>query len=127
MGLMNPHQEAWVQPLQLHMDYWTPDNRQATFPRVTVGQDYNYQYSDKWLLDGRYIRLKQVQFGYSLPARLLTRVRLSGLRIFVMGQDLFTISRLGPVGAVLDPEAPYRTNFAYPSSSTAALGLNLTL
>lgn len=126
-NLSNPHQAAWVQPLRLHVDYWTPENRNAAFPRPYLEGEQNYLYSDKWILNGRYIRLKHIQLGYSLPSGVLRKIRMAGLRIFVTGQDLFALSRMGALGEILDPEVIQGTNFFYPFSATAALGLNLTL
>jgi TonB-linked SusC/RagA family outer membrane protein len=76
-------------------NYWTEDhpNPNATFPRLGIGeQKNNYVESDKWLQNGRYIRLKQAELGYSLPAGLVQKWGMGSLRIYTNGLNLFTLS-----------------------------------
>ncbi len=125
-GAVNPQEAAWVQPLTVHMDYWTEENRNATFPRPYMGGGHNFLNADWWTLNGGYMRLKNVQLGYSLPEKLLSKVKVSRARIYMSGQDLLTFSRLGQFNKIFNPEYVHNAAFPYPFPATAAMGLNLT-
>ncbi len=111
------------------MDYWTPDNQDAYYPRIygnpTDNSGSNYGLSTrtqtKYLSDGAYLRIKNITLGYTLPKRILDKVKISTLRVFVSGNNLFTFDNL-PVG--LDPDQT--TNGVYPIMRNYSVGLNLT-
>ncbi|UYZ62093.1 SusC/RagA family TonB-linked outer membrane protein [Hymenobacter weizhouensis] len=73
---------------------WTPDNPSTTTPRPLLGGSQNARAnSTRWLEDGSYLRLKNVQLGYTLPESLTGRVNgLGSVRLFVTGQNVFTIT-----------------------------------
>ncbi|MBD0259340.1 MAG: SusC/RagA family TonB-linked outer membrane protein, partial [Cytophagales bacterium] len=96
------------------------------YPRPFVGATHNYLSSDKWVLNARYVRLKNIQVGYTLPATLTQKVRISRARVFFSGQDLFTISGLGDFQGYYDPENRDGVENDYPFFATAAFGLNLS-
>ncbi|MDR1883557.1 MAG: TonB-dependent receptor [Prevotella sp.] len=76
-------------------NYWTEDNPDlnAAFPRLGIGtQSNNYANSDKWLQNGRYIRLKQAEVGYSLPTGLVKSWGIGSIRVYANGLNLFTLS-----------------------------------
>lgn len=86
-------------------DYWTPTNPDAKWPRLaqsgSPSNANNYRVgSDLYLFDAAYARLKNVQLGYTLPARWLQSVKLQSVRIYATGQNLATLSKLN----FLDPE-----------------------
>ncbi|KFF25653.1 TonB-dependent receptor [Chryseobacterium piperi] len=122
--LIFPQQQPWYQPLSIHMDYWRPDNPNAAFPRPMVNGRQNNVPSDKWVVNAAYARLKNVQVGYSLPQSALKGMPISRLRIYVTGEDLLTVSKLGVFKGVIDPEQPYN-GINYPFSSSVALGVNV--
>jgi len=124
--VLEPLPYTWQMPMTIHSDYWTPENPDALFPRPYLGGRHNYLAADKWILNGKYMRLKNIQVGYTVPAVLTQKVRISRARVFFTGQDLLTISGLGKFQGYLDPENQNNTGSAYPFFSTAALGLNLT-
>lgn len=126
LDLANGQKQAWEQPLKVHLDYWSEDNRDAFFPRPYVGSGHNFKNSDKWLLDGAYVRLKNVQLGYALPDQVTSRLGMSNIRVFFSGQDLFTLSGMGIWKNSINPEFPYRVNWSYPMTSTVSMGLNIT-
>ena len=126
LDLANSQQEAWVQPLKMHLDYWTPDNRDAAFPRPIVGQNYNFQYADRWIINGAYLRLKNIQVGVSIPSGWASKAKISQARFFFSGQDLFTKSNLGVFKGSYNPEYAYRTNWTYPMAKTVSFGVDLT-
>jgi TonB-dependent starch-binding outer membrane protein SusC len=86
-------------------DYWTPTNPNATYPRLTLGGASTNNWgvgSDRFLQDAAYLRLRNVQFGYTLPSRLTEKVGISRARIYYTGQNMLTLTRM-KVG--IDPEA----------------------
>ena len=62
-----------------HLDRWTPNNPDATYPRLYQAQSHNLLFSDYWKEDASYLRLKNVQLGYSIPKKLLNRWKIEGL------------------------------------------------
>lgn len=74
-------------------DYWTPQHKDAAFPRLVFGGTNNQQISSFWMKSAAYLRLKNLQIGYTLPAHLVKAVRLNSLRVFVNGSNLFTASK----------------------------------
>src|SRR5690606_15847690 len=87
------------------LDYWTPQNPDARYPRLanngTQSNTNNYRRgSDMYLYDGAYIRLKNIQIGYSLPSDVAKKIGLDSYRFYVSGQNLWTLSKVDFV----DPE-----------------------
>ncbi len=84
------------------LDAWTPENSNTSVPRAVLGDPNGNAKvaSDRYLEDGAYLKLKNLQIGYSLPKTLLDKVSIDKLRFYVGGQNLFTIT--GYSG--LDPE-----------------------
>lgn len=121
-----PLSADWNMPSSVQRDHWSEDNRDARFPRPYIGGTHNYQYSDKWRLNGQYVRLKNMQMGYSLPESLLSRVNIKRARIFFTGQDFITLSRLGNFKELFDPESKQTAKDEYPFFGSLAIGLNLS-
>ncbi len=106
-----------------HKDYWTPDNRNATFPRLTWGDaGNNYQHSSFWMKRASYLRLKNIQLGYNLPKSFLNRVKVEQARIYVNGQNLFTLDRFWDG---FDVETPVGTGTNYPMVKVFSFGIDL--
>lgn len=104
------------------MDYWTPQNTDAKYPRILnkTDADHNYQQSDYWMINAGYFRMKNLQIGYTLPNVALKPIGLSRARIYFTANNLFTISDFVPG---MDPEASEAT--AYPFARTYSFGLNV--
>lgn len=99
-------------------------NPNGNFPRLGYG-DYNCQPSSFWIKDASYLRLKNIELGYSLPQNWIRKAKLERLRIYISAQNLFTITGIDDY----DPEK-YSTDtrgFAYPNAKTFSIGLNVTL
>lgn len=112
----HPYQNAWDNYSFVElMDYWTPDNRNADFPRPHQG-GHNYLYSTHWLQDAAYIRLKNLQIGYSLPKALLNQVKVESLRVFFSGENLWEHTNL----ILFDPETKGDAKDATKSNGTDA-------
>jgi TonB-linked SusC/RagA family outer membrane protein len=117
---------TWKQALAIHNDYWTPEHMDALYPRPYVGATHNYVSSDKWVLNASYVRMKNLQFGYTLPSTLTERIGVSRARFFFSGQDLFTLSGLGKFQGYFDPESRDGVDNDYPYFATASVGLNVS-
>lgn len=105
---------------KMHLDSWTEDNTNATFPRLSTGSQ-NYLSSSYWIRSGAYLRLKSVQLGYKFPDTWFKKAGFTGLRIYTSASNLFTITKLEKD---IDPEAP-NDNRYYPQVRTITFGLNL--
>jgi TonB-linked SusC/RagA family outer membrane protein len=110
--------------LDIFKDYWTPENTAARFPRPRKSVDYNAMMSDYWVVDAHYIRLKNVQLGYTLPRALTRKVYMDKARIYLAGSNVLTFSPLKEWG--LDPEFVSGRFLYYPQTSVYTIGLNLT-
>jgi hypothetical protein len=109
---------------------WTPDNTGATTPKASNHSSFstNSQISSYFIEDGSYLRLKSLQFGYTLPEPLLNKLSIQSLRLYLQGVNLFTIT--GYTG--LDPEiggddtAFGIDNGNYPNVKQFIFGFNVT-
>ena len=112
-------------PAYLVEQAWRPDNTNASFPRLSINapNTNNAYASTFWFRDGKYLRMKSAQFGYTLPKKVINRVGCDNLRFFIEGTNLFTLSGL-PEG--IDPERPGVTNGYYPQQRTFMGGLTIT-
>lgn len=108
--------------LEQHLDYWTPDNKEAAYPRVMPNGEgnFNYDHSDFWKINGGYLRMKNLQVGYKLPQSALSAVGLRYMRVFFSATNLFTIDNFVPG---YDPET--ESAFTYPLAKTYSFGLNV--
>ncbi|QEC52499.1 SusC/RagA family TonB-linked outer membrane protein [Anseongella ginsenosidimutans] len=104
-----------------HKDRWTPENRDAAFPRFAFNENNNEQNSDFWMKSAAYLRLKNIQLGYTFPASLL-KGKVERLRIYVSGQNLFTVEDFWQG---YDVEAPASDGAWYPQMKTYSLGLDV--
>lgn len=114
-------------PLFLVENAYSVANPNGTYPRITLssvthGGD-NALASTFWFRNGRYVRLKSAQFGYSIPEIVTKRLGINRLRVFVEGSNIFTISGL-PEG--IDPESPRVNNGYYPQQKVFTGGVTLT-
>ncbi len=110
---------------QFSVDRWTPGNTSAPYPRLLLtDRGNNTANSDFWIRSGDYIRLKNVELGYSLSPAFIKRLKISQLRFYVGGLNLLTFDKLGDLP--IDPELPESGyNASYPYMKIYSLGLNL--
>ncbi len=104
-------------------NYWTPDNPGARFPRPLKFDLRNVATSDRMVFDGSYVRLKNVQLGYTLPAALTKKAYMSRATVYVSATNIFTISKLNEWN--LDPEVESGRAVYYPQTALYTFGLNL--
>lgn len=113
---------------------WTPSNTNTNDPRIGVatgdqGLVDNARYSsDRWLEDGSYVRLRNIQLGYSFDDNFLNKIGMTGLRVYASGQNIFTITDYSG----LDPDVQGNgilerglDNGNWPSSRIFSIGLNV--
>jgi hypothetical protein len=104
-------------------NHWTPTNLDADYPRISSADNVNNnQTSTFWLRSSDYLRLKNVEIGYSLPESILNRLNLKKVRIFTTGTNLITWDKF----KIYDPEIPDGFG-SYPQQKVINFGLNVTL
>jgi hypothetical protein len=102
---------------------WTVDNPSSEHPRIADrGNQYFSGGNTYWLRDTDYIRLKNFELGYTIPAALGERIGFSHLRLYVNGLNLFTWDKLG----VYDPETASTTGQYYPQARILNTGITVT-
>lgn len=121
-----------------HLDYYRPEdtksvfgpNTDAYYPRVHMNKSMNQRPQTRYLQNGAYARLKNIQIGYTLPKQVISKLCMQNLRVFVSAENVLTISSL-PDG--FDPETVYSgygggdfSGKTYPLQSTISFGINAT-
>lgn len=116
---------------------WTPANQSNRYARITSNdQNGNNRPSDQWVENGSYLRLRNLQIGYTLPASTIKKLGLAKLRIYVAAQNLFTLTNytgLDPeIGSPTDQTGSRKATAqgvdvgTYPLSRIYNLGLNVS-
>ena len=116
-------------PQKVHLDRWTWDNQNshATYPRFTYDETYNKKFSSFWIEDASYLRVKNIQLGYTFPAQkinFLSKLRISNLRVYFSGENLWTLTDFF---SSYDPESPISDGGYYPITASYSFGLSITL
>lgn len=123
--------------LEPHLDYYRPENTtsvfgpntDAYFPRIYLGNTKNQYTQSRYMQNGAYMRLKNIQVGYTLPKQVLDKIGMEYLRFYVSAENVLTISSL-PNG--FDPETAYsaytgsNSGKTYPLQATVSFGVNVT-
>ena len=102
---------------------WTEEKGQsAQFPRFTqTNRMHNSQMSDFWVRDASYLRLKNLEIGYTLNTDVLKKVGIQKLRVFANGYNLLTFDHLG----FIDPESKISNKNKYPNTRIYNFGVNV--
>lgn len=110
-----------------HKDYWTPENQDARHPAYYSNYNRNYYATNSWwVLDGSFVKLRNIQIGYTLPNDLISQIGIRGLRLYATGKNLWMHQNLG-IG--LDPEYPSMSNTRgnyYPQTKVISIGANIS-
>ena len=113
--------------LEEHMDYWTPENTDAYWPRPYLDKGVkNHQTQSRYLQNGAYMRLKTLQLGYTLPSMITQKAHIQNLRIYLSGENLVTFTKLM---TVFDPEATGGNSGSgqiYPLQKLVSTGISIT-
>jgi len=114
------------------LDYWTPENTDASFPRVSIASTNNTQNSTQWMRSAAYLRLKNVQLGYELPKSLFKQGVVKNAYVYINAQNLFTWTNFYEG---YDPEINYNNGATdgvsigggnyYPQVKVFSLGVDL--
>ena len=110
---------------------WTGEGTSNKYPRMTMATDANenWRSSDLWIEDASYFRLKNLQLGYTLPQSLTRKVFINSLRLFVSGENVFTLTNY----TGFDPEVSSGGTSlgidrgVYPQARVWSVGVNVTL
>lgn len=114
--------KRWISA-EISQDPSTEDPN-AEYPRLSYnGNSNNYRPSSFWMRDGRYLRLKTLEIGYTLPKTLLSKLQINSVRLFFIGTNLFTWSKF----KMWDPELGSSTGEEYPLSKVLTVGLTVQL
>ncbi len=119
-------------PFNLYADAanrWTPSNTDTDVPRAAVNRDNrNFRTSDLFIEDGSFLRLKNLTLGYTFPNTLTDQVGIQRLRVYLTGQNVFTItgySGLDPELGYIDGNLQANVDYAqYPQARTWTFGLS---
>ncbi|MGO3307331.1 MAG: SusC/RagA family TonB-linked outer membrane protein, partial [Sphingobacterium sp.] len=112
----------WSVPTTASLDYWTPENPEAYFPRQRFGGGGNYQTQTQYLQNGSYLRVKQLTIGYTLPSSILQKAKLSKVRFYLTAENPLVWTKMFES---YDPEKI--DPMAYPIQKTFAFGLQINL
>ena len=120
------------------LDAWTPENSDSDIPKIGASNNDNLKWSDLYVFDGSYLRLKTLEIGFTLPKALAEKLTLSNLRIYMNGTNLLTITKypwfdpeIGRTGIEEDQEGfkqyIYGVDYGlYPQSRAIIGGVQLT-
>ncbi|TAN17681.1 MAG: TonB-dependent receptor [Chitinophagaceae bacterium] len=126
-----PYQEVFAE----NADRWSPSNQNTTIPNIRLPNDPTGPgaasvYQSKFVEDGSYVRLKTINLGYTFPDKLLSRLKVTTLRIYVSAQNLLTLTKysgydpeVSAYQSVLTPGVDFSS---YPRPFVVTGGLNLS-
>ncbi|MBY5959201.1 TonB-dependent receptor [Membranicola marinus] len=119
-------QNSWITSA---LDYWTPENTDAYFPKPYLNNEHlkNTREQTKYLQDASYMRLKNIQLGYTLPSSVMNRVGLRNVQLVFSGENLLTFTKLWES---YDPEAlggGWGQGKIFPLQKVLSVGLNVGL
>lgn len=112
------------------LDRWTAEGTSNSVPRYTwTDKNRNYRISDLYIENGDYVRVKNLQLGYTIPSNILKKIKVNALRVYVSAENLFTFTNY--TGA--DPEIGAMSSFdigidrgIYPQARTFRFGTTIT-
>ncbi len=104
-------------------DRWSPENLGAKYPRLAFGESNNEQASSFWMRDASYLRIKNIQIGYTLPANVIKKLSINRLRVFANASNVASFDRFLNG---YDVEAPIGSGSVYPQVKLYSFGLEAT-
>jgi len=126
MGMIRTDRATTNKLSLFYEDRWTPSNTNASRPAATV--DSKYWWSDQMIFNGSFLKIKQIQLGYTLPASLTRQLHIGKTRVYVSLDDYFTFTDYPG----MDPEAASTDNYSigidrgyFPISKKVLFGLSL--
>ena len=113
-------------PAALWLDNWNENNKDAKYPRLENGLNgasMPSTVSDFWLQNATYLRLKNLQIGYTFPKNWMSKLGVQKLRVYYSGQNILTFTNFLKGW---DPEAPAGRGNFYPQTQVHSFGVNVT-
>jgi len=121
-------QQPFANLLNYRIQRWTGPGSTNEHPKLTTAANNNAVFSDYFVEDGSFLRLRNIQLGYSLPESLIERLGITKLRVYVAANNLITLTRytgFDPDFASPDPLSAGIDNGFYPAAKSYMVGLNL--
>ncbi len=118
---LSHYTSQWSVPQEMNYDYWREDNQNAFFPRARFNGSAVNINQTRFLLNGAYLRMKQLAIGYTIPKNITEKAKISKLRVYFNADNLFEFSGMPDS---FDPELAVVN--AYPFIRSYSVGLNLT-
>lgn len=110
------------------LNSWTKDNKGSTITKfATSNAVSSQQFSSKYIFENSFLRLRNVTLGYSLPKRWLKAMRFSDLRVYVQGENLFTVGEAVKRGTDPEQSVSGTTGNRFPTTKSFSFGLQFTL
>jgi hypothetical protein len=119
-------QDKYGKVKPMHLNRWTPQTAEtATYPALHFGDHSNNKNgnSNLFLYDSKYLRLKTVELGYSLPQKIIHFTGFQQVRFYVQGLNLFTWDKLKDVD--MDPETSEGSGDWYPVQKVINMGVDI--
>lgn len=120
--------------LEQHLDYFRDDassplglNLDSYYPRPVVGQDKNQKTQSRYLINAAYMRLKNLQLGYTLPSKTVEKFGMTNVRFYFSAENIWTLT---DIPDMFDPETLDKVGQngnVYPLSKTFSVGVNISL
>lgn len=112
---------------QIKVDYWTPNNPTNEFPRPNANQEFPLYNTALIYFDGSFVKVRNINFGYTFPSSITQKLRLQSLRLFTSIQQPFIFSTYRSKYNGVDPESSNGTvdNGIVPATSITTFGLNV--
>jgi len=111
-----------------HLDRWTPENTSASYPRLTIKDATRNNYdSSYWMQNSSYLKMRNLQVGYTVPVHLINKTGLSRLRIYFSGDNLLTITSfdgVDPESGTRDGSDRTKIGSYYPLTKSFSFGIN---
>lgn len=118
---LNIYAAEWTPRPTIMLDYWSPDNRDAQYPRpIRTGTGDITAVQTRFLQNAAYIRLKQLTLGYTIPAKITQKINMNKIHLFLSGNNLWTGTKTVKIA---DPELGGPS--AYPLYKTLSIGANI--
>ena len=112
---------------QIKVDYWTPNNPNAHYPRPNFNQEFPAYNTAIMYFDGSFIKVRNINFGYTFPAKTAQKLGLASLRLYASIQQPFIFSNYRSKENGVDPETSNGNvdNNVTPATSVSTFGLNI--
>ncbi len=118
---LSHYTSEWNVPQSINFDYWREDNKDAFFPRARLNGSAVNEHQTRFLMNGAYMRCKQLAVGYTIPTTITKKIKLSKIRLYFNADNLFEFSSMPKS---FDPELAIVN--AYPFMRAYSFGANIT-